>query len=96
MIEIILLFLLTRLVGRVARRKGQKPSRWQWRIVLLWLALDILGFTLGYAINRNVVLASMMGMAMGVGSYLFVRSQLDKLPDAGSNWQDRMGRGARE
>ena len=92
MIDLIILYLLARVVRRQALRKGQPVSRWQWRLVLLWLGLEFFGLAVGLLINRNLVLAGLLGFGLAFGGYLIVRHQLDSLPDAGEKWEDRIGR----
>jgi len=47
MLEIILLFFLTRKNGTLAEQKGEPKPRWQLYTVLAWFGLEIMGVALG-------------------------------------------------
>lgn len=93
MIEFIALIILVIYTGKVAKRKGEKPVKWQVRIVLYWIAAEILGFILGVLLfgTGNLIGLMLLGIISAVGGYLFVKAQLDKIPDNMDDDIDRIG-----
>lgn len=92
MLEIIALIFLTRKIGVLAIRKGQKPGKWKLNTVLAWFGFEIIGAFIGLAINGNIYMAMLLGITCAVGGYLLMKYQLDKLPDIGNNdWLERIG-----
>lgn len=93
MIEIIALIILVIYIGKVAVRKGEKPVKWQVRIILYWIIAEISGFILGILIfgTGNLIGLMLLGLISAVGGYLLVKSQLDKMPDSMDDDIDRIG-----
>lgn len=100
--DIILLIVLVFQIKKLALRKGLPPRPWQVRLVVLWLLLEIFGILTGLTIHQeairakqnvqqNVVLAGLLGVGLAFGGFLFLKYRLDKLPDAGKDWMDRLG-----
>jgi hypothetical protein len=83
MIEIIILIFLTREIGRLALRKGQKPLTWKIYNVLGWLTFECIGLFVGLMIfgKNNLISVNLIGIAFAVTSYFIIKAQLNKLPD---------------
>ena len=83
MLEIIALVLLARQMGKMAKRKGQKPGMWQLYTVLAWIAGEIIGIIIAIVGFHNDDYISMLPLALlgAVGGYLIVRAMLSKMPD---------------
>ena len=83
MIEIIALIVLAMHIGKVADRKGQKPGKWQLRVVVGWITAEILGFIIGALLfgTGNLIGLMLFALISAVGGYLIVKAQLDKIPD---------------
>lgn len=87
MIEIILLFFLTRKIGRQAAEKGETPWKWKVSAVLTWFAAEFTGYGLfifgtGIADPTKDMFHVLMMAAFGLGSgylgYLFTEYMLKK------------------
>lgn len=85
MLEIIVLIFLTRDIGRLADRKGVKPSTWKIYTVFGWIISEIIGFVVGVMIfgPDNIFSIILVGIAFAVTSYFIIKAQLNKLPDEG-------------
>lgn len=83
MIEIIILIFLTREVGRLSLRKGQKPLTWKIYNVLGWLTFEFIGLLFGLMIfgKSNLISVNLIGIMFAVTSYFIIKAQLNKLPD---------------
>jgi len=84
MIEIVLLVYLTREIGRLATRKGLKPTAWKIYLILGWFALEIVGVVLGVVFfgKENLISVMLVGLAFAVTSYFLIKARLNKLPDS--------------
>ena len=94
MIEIIALIILVIHTGRVAGRKGEKPSKWQLRVVGGWIAAEMLGFIIGASLfgTDNLIGLMLFALISAIGGYLFVKAQLDKIPDNMDDDINRIGK----
>jgi hypothetical protein len=83
MIEIILLYFLTKSIGATAVKKGEIPGRWKVFTVLAWIAFEILGLIFGIVFFGTKDIYSLMALALvtAFGGYLTIRYILDKKPD---------------
>ena len=83
MIEVIVLFFLTREIGRIAIRKGLKKGQWIFYTIAGWVLMEILGIIVGLMIfsQDNLFSIMMVGIAFAVTSYFIIKAQLEKLPD---------------
>ena len=83
MVEIIVLIILAIHIGKVARRKGEKPAKWQVLTVIAWIAAEVVGVVLGIIFfgTGNLIGLMLLGLISAVGGYLIVKAQLDKIPD---------------
>ena len=81
-------------VGRVADRKGEKPVKWQLRVVGGWIVAEMLGFMIGILMfgTDNLIGLMLFGLISAVGGYLFVKAQLDKIPDRMDDDINRIGK----
>ncbi len=85
MLEVILLFFLTRKIGELAVRKGLSPFRWKLYTILAWIVFEGMGTMLGimwFGFNPNDLLGLMLfAVAVAFGGYLLVRRILESRPD---------------
>ncbi|MBS1734546.1 MAG: hypothetical protein JST02_14720 [Bacteroidetes bacterium] len=93
MIELILLFLLTRSIGKLAERKGEHPGKWKILTVLSWIAFEIFGLMLGLSLlgNKNLVGLMLFGLFCAFGGYLLIRFILEKKTDVINDDIDNIG-----
>ncbi len=93
MIEIVALFFLCRMNGRLAVRKGLKASTWQIYTIMAWVAAEVLGVILGLMLFGKDNLASLaaMGLVSAFGGYLFIKYVLEKKPDLYEDDIDKVG-----
>lgn len=94
MIEIVVLFFLTRDIGRIALRKGLKKGQWIFYTIAGWIFSEILGILVGLMIFSpdNLVSIMLVGIAFAVTSYFIIRAQLEKLSDVDEDEVDQIGR----
>lgn len=83
MIEIILLFILTKNMGVLAAKKGLSPGRWKFLTVISWLSFEIIGVVLGIILfgDRNLIGLMAFGLVCAFGGYLTVKYVLENKPD---------------
>lgn len=83
MLEIVALIFLTKDIGKLAARKGLKPSTWKIYLVLGWILSEIIGVIVGIMIfgMHNLVSIVLMGLAFAFGHYFFLRHTLYKYED---------------
>lgn len=81
--DIIVLIFLARYIGKLAARKGLKPSTWRIYLVVGWIIAEIIGMFVGIMIFGiyNLVSIVLVGIAFALGSFFFLRNMLDKYPD---------------
>ena len=83
MLEIIVLFFLTRYIGKLAISKGLNPGTWKLFTVLAWFGAETTGIIAGVALFGTSELFGLaaLGMVCGVGSFLIIKASLLKRPD---------------
>ncbi|MEO8860310.1 MAG: hypothetical protein ABI358_02750 [Ginsengibacter sp.] len=83
MLDLIVLFFLTREIGRLAFRKGLKPVTWKIYNVLGWLGAELIGILIGAVIFGldNLVSVQLIAFAFAITSYFIIKAQLNKLDD---------------
>ncbi|MGH2564256.1 MAG: hypothetical protein ACRDE5_07075 [Ginsengibacter sp.] len=93
MLDLIILFFLTKEIGKLARQKGLKPSTWKIYTVAGWLVFEIIGLFIGLLIfgNDNLFSAVLIALAFAVTSYFIIKAQLNKLPDYFDDNIDNIG-----
>lgn len=94
MLEIIILYFLTKEIGKTAYSKGLKPLTWKLYTVGVWLLFEIIGFVIGLIIFGvdNIISAALVGIAFAVTGYFILRAQLNKLPNKIDDDIERIGR----
>lgn len=87
MIEIIVLFILSRQISRMASMKGLSPNKWILKLILAWVVAEFLGFILGITLFGlgNLFGLIMFALACAFGGYLLVRNRLEGMPDVGND-----------
>ncbi len=83
MLDIVLLYFLTKNIGKIAITKGLPPTKWKWITVLLWLVFEMIGLMIGVILFGTANLYSLMafGLVCAFGGYLTVKYILDNKPD---------------
>ncbi len=83
MLDLIVLFFLTKEIGRLAFRKGLKPVTWKIYNVLGWLGAELIGILIGAVIFGldNLVSVQLIAFAFAITSYFIIKAQLNKLDD---------------
>ena len=83
MLEIILLFFLSRSIGKMAVARGLPPAGWKIRTVINWIVCEFLGIYLAIALfgftAENIISLSVFGIVSGFGGYLMIRHRLEKI-----------------
>ena len=87
MIEIILLYFLTKSIGELAVRKGLPRGRWKLITVMAWILFEITGLIIGMAFfgTGNLYGLLAFGIVCAFGGYLTVKYTLEKKPDENTN-----------
>ena len=82
MLEIIILFFLTKKIGVLAVTKGLRAGKWKLNLVLAWIAAELLGAMVGVIIFGADNLFSCLLLALGfaVTSYILIKNYLTRLP----------------
>ena len=93
MLEIIAVIFLSKKNGKLAEHKGLKSSTWVMYSVLCWIGFEVIGFIAGYMIfgQENFGPTYLLALALAVSSYFFIRSILNKKPDAMDDDINRIG-----
>ena len=83
MIELILLYFLTKSIGRLALKKGLPAGRWKFLTVIAWIIFEVIGLILGIGIFGTGNLYGLMafGLVCAFGGYLTVKYILENKPD---------------
>ena len=95
MIEIIVLYFLTKSIGGTAVKKGLAPGRWKLMTVMSWIGFELMGLILGMVLfgTENIYSLMALGIVSAFGGYLMVKYILDKKPDNKMNEDiDSIGR----
>lgn len=82
MIDLILLFFLSRHIGRTALQKGLKRGPWIVFTIIAWMIAEFFG--LAFAVNmfgtQNLIAVNLFAVFCGLGGYLLVHAFLQKTP----------------
>ncbi len=83
MLDLIVLYFLTREIGKLAFKKGLKPLTWKIYNVLGWLCSELIGVVIGVLIFglNNLFSVQLVAFAFSITSYFIIKAQLNKLPD---------------
>lgn len=83
MIEIILLYFLTKNMGLLAIKKGLPAGRWKVITVFAWIGFEMTGMMIGITLLGIGTLVGLMGFGLicAFGGYLTVRYILENKPD---------------
>lgn len=95
MLDLIVLYFLTKEIGKLALKKALKPLTWKIYNVVGWLLAELVGIVIGASIFglNNLVSVQLVGFAFAITSYFIIKAQLNKLPDQDLDDDiDRIGR----
>lgn len=83
MFEIIALFFLCRMNGRLAERKGVNPNPWKIYTILAWIIAEFIGIGIGVSLWGIGQIYGIIAFALfcAFGGYLIIRRMLEQLPD---------------
>lgn len=83
MLDLIVLYFLTREIGKLAFRKGLKPLTWKIYNIIGWLAAELVGILIGIMVfgMDNLISVQLIAFAFAITSYFIIKTQLNKLPD---------------
>ena len=83
MFDIIALIFITRDIGRLAERKGQKPFRWKMYSILGWVSFELIGIMVGlFFFTQNELFPLLIvGLIFAFTSYVIIKNILNKMPD---------------
>jgi L-asparagine transporter-like permease len=86
MIDLIVLFFLTKEIGKLSLQKGVNPLTWKIYTIVSWLISEILGFIVALMIfeKDNIISIVLVGFLFAITSYFIIKAQLNKLPDQNS------------
>ncbi len=83
MLEIIILYFLTKKIGLLAISKGLSAGRWKLNLVLAWIVAELLGAVIAVMIfgQDNLFSALLIAIACALSTYFIIKNYLIKLPD---------------
>jgi len=83
MLDIILLYFLTKNMGALAIQKGLPAGKWKLNTIFAWLGFETLGLFIGVAFwgMGNLFGLMLFCLACAFGGYLTVRYILENKPD---------------
>lgn len=83
MLEIIILFFLTKKIGVLAATKGLPAGRWKLYLVLAWIVAELFGAVIAVMIfgKDNLFSALLVAIACAASSYFILTNYLNKLPN---------------
>jgi hypothetical protein len=83
MIEIILLFFLSKKNGALAQQKGKSATRWIINTIIAWIVAEVIGMMVAliFFSKDNLISIMLTAILFGVAGYHAVRSHLQKMPD---------------
>jgi hypothetical protein len=83
MLDLIILFFLTKEIGKLASKKGLKPITWKIYTIISWIASEIVGLVVGIMIFgvNNLVSIILVGIAFAITSYYLIKAQLNRMRD---------------
>ena len=83
MLEIIILYFLTKKIGVLASTKGLSSGRWKLNLIFAWIVAELLGAFVAVIIfgKDNLFSALLIALACAVSTYYIITNYLNKLPD---------------
>ncbi|MEO6232866.1 MAG: hypothetical protein ABJB11_06580 [Ferruginibacter sp.] len=94
MLEIIALYFLCRINGKLAIKKGLNPTRWKIYTVGAWIVAEMIGVILGIFLfgQNNLPGLMAMGLVSAFGGYLYIKYILEHKPDSLDDDINNIGR----
>jgi len=82
MIELLIILSLTRRIGALIRDKGRKPGIYQFLVVVLWIAGEMLGFLIGVFLDLGAggYLLALLGAAGGAATAYAIARAAEPVP----------------
>lgn len=83
MLDLIILYFLTKEIGKIALQKGLKPITWKIYTIVAWIASEIVGLVVGIMIFGvdNLISIILIGFTFAITSYFLIKAQLNRFPD---------------
>ncbi len=80
MLEIILLIILTRKIGKIAKEKGLTAWKWKTANIVSWFGFELSFMLISYGYTQNLSIAMISGILGGLLGYFIVKNKIDKEP----------------
>lgn len=83
MLDLIILFFLTKEIGKIAVQKGLKPFFWKIYTIAAWIISEVVGIVIGIMLFGvdNLFSIILVGFTFAITSYFLIKAQLNRLPD---------------
>ncbi len=83
MIEIFAIIYFSRKIGQLAAEKGLSANAWKWKMILAWVAAEIVGIIIGFVLfgSRSLFPAMLVGIGCAISAYYWLHSILSDKPD---------------
>lgn len=83
MLDLIVLYFLTKEIGKIAAQKGMKPITWKIYTVISWITSELIGLMFGVMLFGidNMVSIILVGFTFAITSYYIIKAQLNRLTD---------------
>lgn len=83
MLDLIVLYFLTKEIGKIAAQKGMKPITWKIYTVISWITSELIGLMFGVMLFGidNMVSIILVGFTFAITSYYIIKGQLNRLTD---------------
>ncbi len=83
MLEIVILYFLTKKIGVLATTKGLSARRWKFNLILAWIVGELFGAVIAVIIfgQDNLFSALLIAIACAVSTYFIITNYLNNLPD---------------
>ena len=83
MLDLIVLYFLTKEIGKIASKKGLKPITWKIYTIVAWISSEIIGLVFGLMIFSvdNLFSIILVALTFAITSYFIIKAQLNRLPD---------------
>lgn len=83
MLDLIVLYFLTKEIGKIAAQKGLKTITWKIYTVISWITSELIGLAFGVMLFGidNMVSIILVAFTFAITSYYIIKAQLNRLPD---------------
>ncbi len=85
MLDILILIFLCIRIRKIVEAKGYSKASWTFRTVVIWILFEMIGMTISFLLQKDMLIVILSGLLCAVGGYLIVQNQALKLPDQKKN-----------